>query len=188
MAPFDYLSVLISIVLGLSITQLLAGFASMVRARERVDFYWPLPVQMLGLFLINVQVWWAMFGLRGEAHWTFAGFFVVLLQPVTLYLASAFVTPELSSGERVDLRQFYFREKNWFFAALLAAIAVSLAKDIFVIHGRVALADFAAHGVFFAMSIAGLISSSDVGQKILAPLLLAVFTIYIALLFVSLPH
>ena len=78
MAPFDYLSVLISIVLGLSITQVLGGFASMARARERLTFYWPHIVQMLGLFLINVQVWWALFSLRFLHHWTFAGFFVRL--------------------------------------------------------------------------------------------------------------
>jgi hypothetical protein len=33
MSAFDYLAVLLSIVLGLGITQVLAGFAGMVRAR-----------------------------------------------------------------------------------------------------------------------------------------------------------
>lgn len=66
-SAFDYLSVLFSIVLGLSITQLLAGFASMVRGRARVAFYWPLPLQMLALFLINVQSWWRCSGCVGCA-------------------------------------------------------------------------------------------------------------------------
>ena len=145
--------------------------------------------QMLALFLINVQVWWALFGLRHMQHWTFGTFFVILLQPVTLYLMSAFITPDpVRDGEHFDQRVFYFREKNWFFGATLASIAVSLTKDIFVIHGPIAPADFAAHGVFSAMSLAGLLSDSDAVQKILAPLLLAVLTAYIALLFVSLPH
>jgi hypothetical protein len=189
LAPFDYLSVLISIVLGLSITQLLSGFAAMVRGRRRIDdFYWPLLLQMLALFLINVQAWWAMFGLRGKEHWTFAGFFVILLQPVTLYLMSAFITPDIPAGARVNLRAFYFREKNWFFVASVAALLVSLTKDVFVIQGKVAPADFAAHGVFLAMSMTGLLSNSDLVQKILAPLLVAFLTVYIALLFVALPQ
>ncbi|MGN6147102.1 MAG: hypothetical protein ACTHPD_01035, partial [Rhizomicrobium sp.] len=89
MTAFDYLSVLLSIVLGLSITQLLGGFAGMVRYRARTVFYWPLPLQMLALFLINVQSWWAMFGMRHLRDWTFFGFFIVLLQVTFTYLMSA---------------------------------------------------------------------------------------------------
>ena len=51
MTAFDYLSVLLSIVLGLAITQLLSGFAGLVRARDRMVMYWPLPVQMTFVFL-----------------------------------------------------------------------------------------------------------------------------------------
>ncbi|HUB86183.1 MAG TPA: hypothetical protein VL971_10850 [Rhizomicrobium sp.] len=188
MTPFDYLSVLISIVLGLSITQLLGGFAAMVRARERTAFYWPLPVQMFALFLINIQVWWALFGLRWIQNWTFAGFFVILLQPVTLYLMSAFITPDpVPDGERLDQRAFYFREKNWFFGATLATLLVSLTKDFFVMRGPVGPYDLAAHGVFIAMTLTGLLSNRDIVQKTLAPVTLLLYCAYIALLFVALP-
>ncbi|HEY2032751.1 MAG TPA: hypothetical protein VGH02_03610 [Rhizomicrobium sp.] len=187
MTAFDYLSVLISIVLGLSITQVLSGFAGMVRGRDRLTFYWPHTVQMLGLFLINVQVWWALFGLRDLRHWTFAGFFVILLQPVTLFMMSAFLTPEIAPRESMDLRAFYFREKNWFFAATLAALMVSLIKDFFVMEGPMGATDLAGHAVFAALSIAGLLSNRDIVQKIIAPVTLAAYCAYIALLFVRLP-
>ena len=80
MDAFSYLSVLLSIVLGLAITQLLSGFAALVHARRRVTMYWPVPVQMAVTLLITVQVWWAMFGLREVRHWTFAAFLILLLQ------------------------------------------------------------------------------------------------------------
>jgi hypothetical protein len=189
MSPFDYLSVLISIVLGLSITQLLGGFAAMVRARDRISFYWPLPVQMTGLFLINVQVWWALFGLREKQHWTFGAFFVILLQPVTLYLMSAFITLDpVADGARFDQREFYFREKNWFFAAALATLLASLTKDLFVTGGPIGLPDLTAHGVFVAMSLTGLLTKNDVVQKILAPVTLILYCTYIAALFMALPR
>lgn len=188
MTAFDYLSVLISIVLGLSITQLLGGFAAMVRARDRLTFYWPHLVQMLALFLINVQVWWALFGLRDMQHWTFAGFFVVLMQPVTLYMMSAFLTPDIPARERMDLRAFYFREKTWFFAATLATLMVSLIKDFFVMNGPIGLADFIGHGVFIALSFLGLLSNRDGVQKFIAPVTLLAYCTYIGLLFVTLPR
>ncbi|HEY4125443.1 MAG TPA: hypothetical protein VGM36_12570, partial [Rhizomicrobium sp.] len=131
MNAFEYLSVLFSIVLGLSITQLLAGFAGMVRGRARIAFYWPLPLQMLALFLINVQSWWAMFGMRYMQHWTFFGFFIVLLQITFTYLMSATITPDpLGEEGRLDQREFFFREKNWFFIVSLCTLLSSLAKDL----------------------------------------------------------
>jgi hypothetical protein len=160
----------------------------MVRGRERLTFYWPHIVQMLGLFLINVQVWWALFGLRYMEHWTFAGFFVILMQPVTLYMMSAFLTPDIPARERMDLRAFYFREKTWFFTTTLATLMVSLIKDFFVVGGPIGLADFIGHGVFIALSFAGLLSNRDIVQKIIAPVTLLSYCAYIGLLFVRLPQ
>lgn len=36
-----YLAVIVSIILGLSITQLLQGISEVINERERVRFYWP---------------------------------------------------------------------------------------------------------------------------------------------------
>jgi len=52
MDAFSYLSVLLSIVLGLALASLLSGFAAMVRARARIVFYWPLTAQMILIFLV----------------------------------------------------------------------------------------------------------------------------------------
>ena len=60
MDPFSYLSVLISIVLGLGITNLLGGVATLMRGRSQVRPYWPLPIWLVTLFLMHVQTWWTM--------------------------------------------------------------------------------------------------------------------------------
>jgi len=188
MKPFDYLSVLISIVLGLSITQLLGGFAGMVRARNRTVFYWPLPLQMLSLFLINVQAWWAMFGLRFKENWTFFGFFVVLLQVVFMYLMSATITPDGEAREAIlDQREFFFREKNWFFIVSLGALFSSLTKDFFVIGGSPGTLDIGAHFVFIALILIGLLTRKDWVIKTIMPVTFLLYCSYIGLLFTQLP-
>jgi hypothetical protein len=188
MNPFDYLSVLFSIVLGLSITQLLAGFAGMVRYRARTAFYWPLPLQMLALFLINVQSWWAMFGMRHMREWTFFGFFVVLMQIVFTYLMSATITPDpVPEGTRLDQHEFFFREKNWFFLVSLGALFSSLAKDLFVVPGTPGAIDIGAHGVFIMLILTGLFTTKDWVIKTVIPITFIMYCAYIALLFVSLP-
>ena len=44
MDAFSYLSVLLSIILGLAITQLLQGVGRLLQERQRVRIYWPVLV------------------------------------------------------------------------------------------------------------------------------------------------
>ncbi|MGH6872964.1 MAG: hypothetical protein ACREHE_15815 [Rhizomicrobium sp.] len=187
MTPFDYLSVLLSIVLGLAITQLLAGFAGLVRARDRAIMYWPLPVQMAAVFIISVQMWWSLFGLHDARRWTFAMFLIVLMQPVGVYLMAAFITPDTSGERALDLRAIYFRERAWFFGASLFSLFVSLAKNFIVNPGAPNGMDMAGHAIFGALGLAGLVSRRDLVHKIVAPGTLLFFCAYIALLFARLP-
>lgn len=187
MTPFDYLSVLNSIVLGLGITQLLSGFASMMRSRRRVTMYWPVPVQMAAVFLITVQLWWALFTLQYEKHWNFAQFLVVLMQPVSVFLAAALITPDFSGTGTIDLREDYFHERQWFFASILFVVAASVAKNL-VLWGHLPQGgDLVGHLVFVAISVVGMTSKSDLVHKIIAPLSLLIYCIYIGLLFLTLP-
>ena len=188
MDAFTYLSVLLSIVLGLAVTQLLSGLAGLARARQRVSMYWPVPVQMVATLLVTVQVWWAMFGMREVEHWTFASFLIVLMQTVTVYLMAAFITPDLSGDGHIDLREVYFREARWFFGSILLALLVSLAKNIFVSGSLPNPIDLAGHVTFAALALTGFILRSDAAHKVIAPLSFLFYSAYIALLFVTLPQ
>jgi hypothetical protein len=187
MNAFDYLSVLISIVLGLGITQVLAGFAGIVRARKRIHMYWPVPVQMGAVFLIAVVVWWSMFGLREVRVWTFATFLMVMGQAVAVYLMAAFITPEIATAEDLNLRELYFREARWFFASSLALLAFSVAKNL-MLSGHMRSSDLVGHGAFAGISLAGLIGSGDRVHKVLAPLTFVFLAAYVGALFVQLPR
>jgi hypothetical protein len=187
MDAFSYLSVLLSIVLGLAVTQLLSGFAALVHARRRVAMYWPVPLQMAAVLLISVQVWWAMFGMHNVRQWTFAGFLVVLAQSIAVYLMAAFITPELGGEAQIDLREAYFREARWFFGSILAALAISLIKNRMLFGSFQSGLDLDGHAVFAAIALAGLISRSDIVHKIIAPLSLLAYSLYIARLFLILP-
>lgn len=187
MDAFSYLSVLLSIVLGLAVTQLLSGFAALVQARSRITMYWPVPVQMAATFLGAVQVWWAMFGMRQVQHWTFANFLILLLQVVSIYLMAAFITPDIPNETRTDLRAVYFREARWFFGSLLGALVISLIKNVLIAGHLQNPVDLAGHGVFGALALTGMISRSDTVHRFIAPLSLLAYLLYIALLFVDLP-
>jgi hypothetical protein len=71
-----------------------------------------------------------MFGLRELREWTFAGFAIVLLQVLAMYMQAAFILPDFTSDARVDLRLHYYRHLRWFFGAGVLTFVTSLTKDV----------------------------------------------------------
>jgi hypothetical protein len=144
-----------------------------------------MPMWMITLFLIHVQTWWAMFGLRAIRGWNFGAFLIVLMQPVCLFVMTALIIPA-SSPVGGDTKATYFRESRWFFAVLLLALCDSIAKN-FVLYGEAPEAsNLAAHIIFSGAACVGLFLRSDKVHKILAPVGLALIVGYIALLFARL--
>jgi hypothetical protein len=129
MDQFNYLAVLISIILGLGITQILSGVGRLLQSRQHVRLYAPTIGWVVVLLVLHVQTWWAMFGLRTLGSWSFLAFSVVLLQPIVLYLLAALVLPDASSETAADLHAHYFAHARWFFGLAVALLIVSLMKD-----------------------------------------------------------
>jgi len=186
MDEFNYLSVLLSIILGLAVTQVLTGFRGLLLARGRIRLYWPTLVWAFLLLLIFVQSWWAMFGLRRHENWTFAQFAMVLLQAILLYLLAGLVLPDFSEDEEVDLRAHYEAHHAWFYGFTFALGLASLTKD-FVLEGAwPERGNLIFHLTFMALSLLGVFATRARIHKALTLLALAGITLYIALLFARL--
>ncbi len=120
MDAFNYLAVMLSIVLGLGLTQLFAGIGNLVQIRRRVKRFWLHTVWVLLLIVLHVHMWWSFWALRGVTHWTYATFVYVLVGPALLVIASHIIIPELL-GERIDVQRHYFDTGPLFFGILAAA-------------------------------------------------------------------
>jgi hypothetical protein len=113
---FNYLSVLISIVLALGMTRVLAGVGEMLQARTRHRIYWVHVVWIINLFLYLVIAWWIFYRWRNQQPWTFFLFVFVLISPTILYLASLLLFPRESALERpVDYKAHYYANHRAFF-------------------------------------------------------------------------
>jgi len=182
MSAFDYLSVLLSIILGLGITQILTALGRLIRQRERVVGYWPAWLWSLNLLLIHVQMWWAMFELRDRPEWTFLAFGVVLLQPVVLYMAAALVLPA-DDDDRLYLREHYHRQAPWLFGFLVALGITSVLKDLALDGALPQALNLGFHAIFiFVSTLAAVVRDPRVHAAI-AFTGSATLLIYITLLF-----
>ena len=182
MDNFNYLAVLISIILGLGITQLLSGFGRWVESRSSFPAFAPTIVWAVTLLVMHVQTWWTMYGMRRHVDWTFLQFLVVLLQPVTLFLLSTVVLPGATSAVH-DLKSNYFRQRHWFFGLLITLLAVSIFRDIVMTGSLPGTTNLLFHGLFFATAVGGLVTARESVHRWLAYFAAAAIAVYIGLLF-----
>ena len=75
MGAFEYLSVLISIILALGMTRVFGGVGEMLQARSQHRVYWAHAVWIVNLFLYLVIAWWIFYRWRDQQPWTFYLFF-----------------------------------------------------------------------------------------------------------------
>jgi hypothetical protein len=116
MNPFEYLSVLISIVLALGMTRVLAGVAEMLQQRTCRRIYWVHVIWIVNLFIYLVIAWWIFYRWRNQQEWTFFLFVFVLISPTILYLASMLLFPrESSDNESIDYKAHFYANHRAFF-------------------------------------------------------------------------
>ena len=182
METFNYLSVLLSIVIGLAIAQVLQGLRGLILARVKVRLYLPTVIWTGIALLLAIQAWWASFGLHTRANWTFWTFIVIVLQAISVYMVAALVLPDVTE-DAVDLRDHYFTHRSWFFGAVLATIIFSAAKEL-VLRGHLpSRINGKFHVIFSLMAIAAAITCREWFHKLLAPAVGLLLLLYIALLY-----
>jgi hypothetical protein len=124
MTSFEYFSIALSFVLGLGITRLLVGALGVFRARRRQKVHWIPIVWATGIFILQIQFWWAIFELQGQIEiWTHGVFGTLLLGAILLFIAGALVFPASADQERSSLFEYFEEDGRW---ALLTLAAYSV--------------------------------------------------------------
>jgi hypothetical protein len=135
MNAFEYLSVLISIILALGMTRVLGGVGEMLQARSRRRIYWVHAIWIFNVFIYLVIAWWIFYRWRNQQTWTFFLFVFVLVSPTVLYLASLLLFPRESDVNlAIDYKTHYYANHRAFFIlfALFAPVDIvdSLLKGV----------------------------------------------------------
>lgn len=131
MSLFEFLMVLVSIIIGLGITEILNGIARCIRCRESIQGYWVHAVLVLAVFVALLQQWWEIWGVRSAPEWTFVSLVMMLSGPVGLYLMAHLLFPEPIRGAR--FREYYYGAMRpvWWLAAA-TVVAATLFRPIAV--------------------------------------------------------
>jgi hypothetical protein len=186
MDAFSYLSVLLSIILGLAIAQVLLGYRALLLARGRIHAD-PAPLIWSGLVLLfAAQAWWASFGLNARRNWDFADFLIILVQMGLLYMLSALVLPDVPAEQPVDLAGHFERHRKTFFGFLIAMLASSIAKEAVLEHRLPSTPNLGFHLLLAATAVAGIMFGNRKAQLAVALFATTGFLVYVTLLFARL--
>ena len=126
MSPFEYVIVLISIILGLGITLVLTGFAELIRQWSSIKIFWPYLIWIVLVFVLHVHEWWETYALKSISVWNLPTFLFVVLYPILLFILANLLFPKKWKKDVIDLKDHYFKTYRtfFFFAILLDLLAV----------------------------------------------------------------
>jgi hypothetical protein len=131
MSLFEFLMVLVSIIIGLGIAEVLTGIAQQLRTRGSTQSYWVHSILVAVVFFALLQQWWEIWGLRLEPEWPFYGLVMMVSGPVGLFLIAHLLFPEPMQG--ANLREYYNGAMRpvWWLAALTVVLATLFRPLIF---------------------------------------------------------
>jgi len=120
MSVIEYISVFVSIVLGLAVAELGSSFHRLMRARHRVRWDWMSLALAFVMLLEIVQFWWLSHDWYSHTpELRLVEFLPSLLLFLLIYLMAAAVLPDEVPEQGRDLREFYFETSTYFWSLVL---------------------------------------------------------------------
>lgn len=185
MNQFEFLSVFVSIIIALGISNILSSAMRLIRRRGHVRMHNATLVWMAALFLLQVLIWWLAFQRRESAHWTFFRFLLYLLMPILVSLPGYLLVPEieLELEPSYDLEREFNHNRRWFFA-MLGAMAVVGFVESAVSSGALRMGlNSSLPIVSFLLCIGGFAVRARWAQLVIALTYLATLLCYIGFVF-----
>jgi hypothetical protein len=133
-SAFEYVTVLISIILGLGITQILTGIAGLFHKSEKVKLYWPHILWVGFVLILHIQEWWVTYELKNYQPWRLPTFLFIMLYPVNLFVLARMLFPTSLKGKRIDLKSFYLKNYRKIFLLFIASAILSVLYNLFMLH------------------------------------------------------
>jgi hypothetical protein len=129
LSVFEYLGILLSVIVGLGVTHLLAGISKTIHHRKTLRLYWVHTLWTFNVLIHIVIIWWGMFWWSSQAEWSFFNFLLLLLYAILLFLAASLLYPwELPDD--FDFEAHFFETRPWFFSVLILAWCIDIPETV----------------------------------------------------------
>jgi hypothetical protein len=118
MNNFEYVTIIVSVVLTLGFSHLLGSIGSAISNPGRVRPYWLHFVWVFLLLTLHFQFWLGLWGLRSRQEFPVPLIASFLAAASFIFVAARVLVPDTYDGQQVDLREHFLRIRVPFFATL----------------------------------------------------------------------
>lgn len=173
MTTFEYIMVMVSIMLALTLAHLLRALTELITSTGR---YWVHMTWVVILVLMVLQFWWAYWDFNSIQAWSFGAYLSVLLPPTLVFVQANFLVPAQRTGD-TDWKSYFRGISRWFFGMLIGLFLAAIALSAIYL-GTPLLHPYRAFQLaFLVLAITGLIFRSDTVQGIVAVTFLSLLLI-----------
>lgn len=144
---FEYLTVLISVVVGLSLTSFLTNIVRIIHVRSDVTVSWVQLIWAVVILMWTVAFWWFTFVLAEETQWTFRLFIFLLTYSILLFFLMALLFPE-GVPSNYDYRAQFMRNRVWYFSAFLLFLCLDVLDYWIKLEKDVSIANYLQYAAF----------------------------------------
>jgi hypothetical protein len=130
MTAFEHVTTLLSFVFALALTHLLARIAELIVARDRVRFSGLLALGMVNAVLVVFANWLSLWDVRLIKTWDLSSITVNFLFAINVFLICVLVGPKAHDEGPIDLEDFFWRQRPYFYGALVACAVLSLFANL----------------------------------------------------------
>ena len=96
MSQFEYIMVMVSLILALAVAQELRGLSEVVTSEKR---YTPHTAWIAYFALLIIQNWWAYWDYNNIEEWRFTTYLFVLLSPIILFASVYLLVPTTRTSD-----------------------------------------------------------------------------------------
>ena len=124
MTPFQYLLVLVTILVSLAIADIVKSLHGLLRARDRIRWHWhPLAIALLVLLSI-LEFSWKFYRIGRVDVWNqYGAFLLLMLHLILLFLLASSALPD-DAKDGPDMEEYYLHNRKYFWS-LFALFAIS---------------------------------------------------------------
>jgi len=130
MSPFEYVIVLISIILGLGITTILTGVAELIKHSRSTTFFAPYIIWIVLVFVMHIHEWWVSYELKSITVWSLPMFLLIILYPIALYILAHLLFPSDLKEKGFDSKEFYLSNYRRLFGLTIILVVVSVIHNL----------------------------------------------------------
>lgn len=179
MTRFEFLYVLISIIVAVAVTDMVSSWGALLRRRAVVRFYWVHVAWAVLILFIVMQYWWGFWQYHVIEDWSFFAMAALIGNSILLAFTVSVITPDRRVDAPVDLQAFFYEISPMFFS-LSAMLMFALALvNLFVGERPLLSADNAIRAVAISVAMLGATTRSTLVHSLLVGSGFVLLTLFI---------